>query len=566
MSRLLHGHRWQRWLPFLSWPRPSAAVLRGDATAGIAVGLMVIPQGVAYAALAGMPLITGIYASMLPALVAVLFSASVRLSVGPTALTCLLVSASLAGLAEPGSVGWISLAVWLALLSGLMQVALGAARFGWLLNLVNAPVLMAFTQGAALLIIASQAATLLGLRSGWQWSDLSASVHLPALAFGVAAVVFLRLARRWPRAFPSVLLLVVVSGLLSAWTGFAEQGGPVIGQLPQGLPGLYLPNWPGWSTLSHLLLPALVISLVSFLETASSAKADNAQRGQRWDQDQDLIGQGLAKIASGLSGAFPTSSSFGRSALLLQGGAQTGWATVFAVLLVAMALLLLSPWLRFVPLSVLAAVVVVAVMNLLQASAFVRLWAVSRVEAAIALTTLVVTVLTAPRLYWGVLAGVLLSLSHFLYLRLHPRIIEVGLHPDGSLRDRHLWHLPPLAPATYALRMDAALDFATASAFELAVTRYLNQHPETRHVALLAQAINWIDATGVEGFGRLRALLSARGITLHLVGIKLPVENMLRTAGHLSDGPDLRLYRTEAEALQAAPQWVGGSAASHLSP
>ena len=156
MSRL------HRLFPFLNWPRPDAALLRGEALAGLTVGLMVIPQGVAYAALAGMPLVTGIYASMLPALVAVLFSASVRLSVGPTALTCLLVSASLTGLAEPGSERWIQLAVWLALLTGGLQIALGFARFGWLLNLVNSPVLMAFTQGAAVLIIGSQLPAMLG--------------------------------------------------------------------------------------------------------------------------------------------------------------------------------------------------------------------------------------------------------------------------------------------------------------------------------------------------------------------------------------------------------------------
>lgn len=548
-------NRLRRFLPFLAWPRPTGAVLRGDALAGITVGLMVIPQGVAYAALAGMPLITGIYASMLPALVAVLFSGSMRLSVGPTALTCLLVSASLTGLAEPGSAQWIALAVWLSLLSGLVQVVLGFARFGWLLNLVNAPVLMAFTQGAATLIIASQLPSLLGLQGGWAALPHPQQWHLPALAFGLGSVVFLLLARRWRATFPSVLLLVVVSAGLSAWIGFEPAGGAVIGALPQGLPALYVPTWPGWATLGQLLLPTLVISLVSFLETASSAKVDSSRRGQRWNQDQDLIGQGLAKLVSGFSGAFPTSASFSRSALLLHSGAQTGWATVFSVVLVGVALLLLTPLLKHVPLAVLAAVVVVAVMGLLQPLAFVRLWAISRVEAVIAGTTFVVTVLTAPQLYWGVLAGVLMSLSHFLYLRLHPRIIEVGLHADGSLRDRHLWHLAPLAPATYALRMDAALDFATASAFEHAVTRYLTEHPGTRHVVLIAHPINWIDATGAEGFGRLRSVLAEQRVTLHLVGIKLPVETVLRTAGHLSEGPRLRLYRTEAEALRAVPDW-----------
>ncbi|UJW80711.1 SulP family inorganic anion transporter [Hydrogenophaga sp. SL48] len=545
MSRL------HRLVPFLNWPRPDAALLRGEALAGLTVGLMVIPQGVAYAALAGMPLVTGIYASMLPALVAVLFSASVRLSVGPTALTCLLVSASLTGLAEPGSARWIELAVWLALLTGLLQIVLGFARFGWLLNLVNSPVLMAFTQGAALLIIGSQLPALLGFGQGWATLFSHPAVHLPTLAFGVVSLAALMLARRWRPAFPSVLLLVVGSAALSAGTGFEAHGGAVIGALPQGLPAFYAPGWPGWDTLGQLLLPTLVITLVSFLETASSAKVDNAQRGQRWDQDQDLIGQGLAKLSSALVGAFPTSSSFSRSALNLYAGARTGWATLFSVVVVLVAVLLLTPLLAHVPLAVLAAIVMVAVLGLIKPRAFVKLWRISRVEASIAGTTLAVTVLASPKLYWGVLAGVLMSLSHFLYLRLHPRIIEVGLHADGSLRDRHLWQLAPLAPHMFALRMDAALDFATANAFERQLTEHLTAHPDTRHVMLIAHPINWVDATGVEAFGRVQAQLAEQGITLHLVGIKLPVETLLRTAGHLQDGPGLRLYRTEAEALRA---------------
>jgi SulP family sulfate permease len=544
-----------RLFPFLRWPRPDAALLRGEALAGLTVGLMVIPQGVAYAALAGMPLVTGIYASLLPALVAVLFSASPRLSVGPTALTCLLVGASLSGLAEPGSPQWIALAVWLALLSGLLQIVLGFVRFGWLLNLVNSPVLMAFTQAAAVLIIASQLPALLGFAD---WDRLLSPPHVfwPATAFGVASFALLVFARRWRPGFPTVLTVVVASAAISYAVGFEAKGGAVIGSLPRGLPAPYWPDWPGWATLGQLVLPTLVITLVSFLETASSAKVDNGQRGQRWDQDQDLIGQGLAKLASGLSGAFPTSSSFSRSALNLYAGAKTGWATLFMVAVVLVTLLFLTPLLHHVPLAVLAAIVLVAVMGLIRPRAFAQLWKLSRVEACIAGITFAVTVLAAPRLYWGVLAGVLMALSHFLYLRLHPRIIEVGLHPDGSLRDRHLWKLPPLAPNLYALRMDAALDFATANGFERAVSEYIATHPGTRHVMLVAHPINWIDATGAEAFGRLREQLDDQRIELHLVGIKLPVENVLRLAGHLDEGPRLHLYRTEAEGLRAASNLI----------
>ncbi|MBX3608797.1 MAG: SulP family inorganic anion transporter [Hydrogenophaga sp.] len=544
---------WPRLFPFLRWPRADAALLRGEALAGLTVGLMVIPQGVAYAALAGMPLQTGIYAAMLPAIVAVLFSASPRLSVGPTALTCLLVSASLTPLATPGSAEWVQLAVWLAVLSGLLQVLLGAVRYGWLLNLVNSPVLMAFTQAAAVLIIGSQLPALLGFvdrealqtLQGWQWREA---------AFGLGALVALAAARRIRPGFPSVLVLVLASAGLARLSGFEAAGGAVIGHLPHGLPMPYWPGWPGWERLSALLLPTLMITLVSFLETASSAKVDNGQRGQRWDQDQDLIGQGLAKIASGLSGAMPTSSSFSRSALNLYAGARTGWATVFSAVVVLLALLVAMPMLYHVPLAVLAAIVVLPVWGLLKPRAFTHLWRLSRVEATIAGITAAITLLAAPRLYWGVLAGVVMALSHFLYLRLHPRIIEVGLHADGSLRDRHLWALPPLAPQLFALRMDAALDFATATGFERAIADHMQASPDTLHVMLIAHPINWIDATGAEAFGRVREQLDDRRVHLHLVGIKLPVETLLRQAGHLYESERLHLYRTEAEALQAIRQ------------
>jgi sulfate permease, SulP family len=545
--------RWQRLFPFLRWPRPDAALLRNEALAGLTVGLMVIPQGVAYAALAGMPLVTGIYAALLPALIAVLFSASPRLSVGPTALTCLLVSASLTPLATPGSAEWVQLAVWLALLSGALQVLLGAVRYGWLLNLVNSPVLMAFTQAAAVLIIASQLPALTGFGSmgallsgqGWHWQSF---------AFGLGALALLVGARKLRPGFPSVLVLVLVSAGVSRLLGFESLGGPVIGTLPQGLPAFFVPGWPGWDTLGSLVLPTLMITLVSFLETASSAKVDSGQRGARWDQDQDLIGQGLAKLASGFTGAMPTSSSFSRSALNLYAGAKTAWATVFSVAVVLLALLLAMPLLHHVPLAVLAAIVVLPIWGLIKPRAFAHLWRVSRVEALIAAATFAITLLAAPRLYWGVLAGVVMALTLFLYLRLHPRIIEVGLHPDGSLRDRHLWQLPPLAPHLYALRMDAALDFATASALERAVADHMQDHPGTAHVMLVAHPINWIDATGAEAFGRLREQLDDRRVHLHLVGVKLPVERVLRTAGHLPESERLHLYRTEAEALQAIAQ------------
>lgn len=529
--------------------------MRGEISAGLTVGMVIVPQSVAYATLAGMPLETGIYASFLPALVALMWSASPRLSVGPTALSSILVGASLTGLADPAGGQWVALAVWLALLSGAMQLVLGMGRFGWIVNLVSSPVLMGFTQAATVLIILSQVPSLIG--SDLPVSRWLASPHLDwhAFAFGAGSLAILVAGKRWLPRVPMMMLVVIGSAILGKLTGFHASGGPVVGNLPTGLPSLYLPGLIDLPTLGVLIVPAMVIALVSFLEVASSAKVENQQKHQGWNENQDLIAQGLAKISSGLIGSFPTSSSFSRSALNLYAGAQTGWAALVTVVLVLLVMLWFTPLLFHVPLAVLAAVVIAAVSSLIRPRAFVQVWKVSGVEAATALVTVAVTLVTAPRIYWGVAAGVLMGLAHFLYQRLHPRIIEAGLHPDGSLRDRHLWQLPPLAPDTYALRMDAELDFAAASTLERNITEHLAKHPHVRRVCLFAQPINRIDATGVEVFGQMRRNLQGQGVALYISGIKLPVESALQRAGELPQNgqawPLLHLYRTDAETLTA---------------
>ncbi|WP_406625991.1 SulP family inorganic anion transporter [Acidovorax sp. SDU_ACID1] len=543
-----------RWFPFLAWPRPTPALLQGEFWAGMTVGLMLVPQGVAYAALAGMPLVTGIYASLVPALVAVLWSSSTRLGVGPTALTSLLIGASLTGMAEPGSAHWVQLAAWMALLSGLLQLLLGALRFGWLLNLVTSPVLGGFTQAAALLILASQLPALLGLRTTWGALASDPSVHhfdLRALAFGLGSLALLVLARRWRPSFPAAIVVIALAALASWAMGYADADGAVVGHLPSGLPSPYWPGWLPWDELGGLVMPVMVVTLVSFLETASSAKVEHSRGGTRWNENQDLIAHGMAKMSAGLCGSFATSASFSRSAINLYAGAKSGWATLFALLLVLATLLWLTPALYHVPQSVLAAVVVTAVTGLIKPMSMLRLWRISRVETAIGLVTFGLTLATAPRMYWGVLVGLLMNLSHFLYQRLHPRIIEVGLHPDGSLRDRHLWQLAPLAPQVLALRMDAELDFASANALERRVADELAARPDTRHLCLFALPINRIDVTGVEAFVRLHHLLQTHGGTLHVSGLKLPVQRTLESAGALAEGPHLATYRTDAEAIAA---------------
>ena len=548
----------QAWFPFLNWPRLNPERFRQEWSAGFSVALLMVPQSVAYAALAGMPLVTGLYAALLPALVAVMWGGSTRLSTGPSALTCVLIGASLTGMAEPTSAHWVNLAIWLALLAGSLQLLMGVLRYGWLLNLISSPVMMGFTQAAGLLIIASQLPALTGWQSGGavQWSDMG---------FGAASLAALLLAKKWAPKSPSIMLVVAVSAAISYFIGFAAQGGAVIGALPASLPHLSLPHLLSWEELGLLAGPALLIALVSFLEAASCAKTENQKEGTVWQENQDLVGQGLAKIVSGLSGSFATSTSFSRSAISLASGAKTGWGVVGTTSFVLLAIFS-SPALFHVPRAVLAAIVILAVSSLIQPKAFVKLWRIARIEASTAGLTFVITLLSAPRIYWGVLAGVLMGLSHFLHTRLHPRIIEVGLHEDGSLRDRHLWQLPPLAPNVFAIRMDAELDFAAASSFEKYITEKLRDQTHIQDLCLFAQPINRIDATGLETLQQIRLYLQARGIQLHISGIKLPVENALKLAGELGRESTVKLYRTDIEAihalrsLQALPDDISGMA------
>jgi len=541
----------QRFLTFRHWPRLTAPLLRTEVLAGLTVALVMIPQAVAYAGLAGMPLVTGLYTCLIPALLAVLFGSANRLSIGPAALTCVLISASLTGMAEPGSPQWVSLAVWLALLSGAIQLLLGLGNYGWLINLVSAPVMMGFTQAASLLIMASQIPGLLGIKA-WSWDVSNGFGWLtgwPAW-FGLTSLAALLLLRHYKPRWPGIMIVMGVASAVAYAVDYQAHGA-LVGLLPSGLPDFYLPQWPGLEMLNQLWVPAMVIALVSFLETASSARIECQRDGKRWDDSTELFSQGLAKIASAFSGSFATSTSFSRSALMLYSGARSGWSVVASVGFVLLALLFLMPALQFVPRSVMSAAVIVAVLNLFQPRQFLKLWRIDRIETLTAGVTFAITLFTAPRIYWGVLTGVLVGLSHFLHTRLHPRVIEVGLHPDGSLRDRHQWKLPALAAHVYALRLDAELDFAAASGFERAITDHLARHPDVKHVCLFAQPINRVDATGVETFGQLHRQLGNRGISLHISGLKLPVETTLRRAGELQESPQLKIYRTDTEALQA---------------
>lgn len=548
-----------RWLPFLSWSRPTLSSLGADARAGIAVGLVLVPQAVAYAVLAGMPPITGLYASLIPAVLGVLWGSCQLLGAGPTALTSMLVAGSLAGMAAAGSPQWVELAVWLALLAGGMQILLGALRFGTIVNFLSGPVIGAFTQAAAVLILLSQLASMLGLdtarltlalQSG-SYEQFWPAWNLEATAYGLGTLIFLLALKRYSRRLPLILLAGIVCTIISWGFGFASRGGHIVGDLPSGLPSLTLPGLPDWQDLRALLPMAAVIALVSFIEAVSSARILTRERRERWNENQELIGQGLAKMASAASGAFPVSASFSRSALYLYAGAVSGWAAMFTALCVIASLLWLTPALSWVPVAFLSAVIVVSVLNLIRPSWFLNLWQNSRPEAMVALITFVATLLSAPQLQWGVLTGFILALVHYLYQRAHPRLIEVAVHPDGTLRDRQRFKLPALAADIFAVRMDSSLNFVTAPLLERFIMDKCEKTPAVKGVLLHCGPINDIDTTGLDVLNHLVADLQDRGIRLYVTALKKQIEDALRRDGLLNRLPEGSLFHTEAAAIRS---------------
>ena len=399
-------------LPFLAWPLSDGATWRADLIAGATVAVVAIPQALAYAQLAGVPPHLGLYAAFVPTVIAALWGASAQLSTGPVALTALLTAASLSAFAQPGSEAWVALAVVLALGAGLMQAVAGVARLGRVVERLPASLMLGFVNAAALVILLSQLPTMLGVRvpAGAGVTDaLRAllaglpSANLATAGFGIVSLLaLLGLRRAWPR-LPGALVVSVVAIGVSVAIGY-ESRGTVVGDLPPGLP---VPAWPtlDLGVVVSLLPSMLLIALISFIEVTSSARVIATRTGVAWNVNQELVGQGLAKLASGVFGAFPVSGSFSRSALNLSAGARTAWASIVSAALVGVALMFAAGSLHHLPTAVLAALIVSAVGGLLTPRELVRAWQGSRGDAAIAWTTLIATLLSAPRIHYGLLAG-----------------------------------------------------------------------------------------------------------------------------------------------------------------
>ncbi len=544
----------KRLLPFLGWPRLTRETLLADLMAGLAVALLVIPQSLAYAQLAGVPAQQGLYAAFIPSIIGVLFGSSALLSTGPVALTSLLTASSVGLLTTPGTGEFVAYVLLVALLAGLFQIMLGLARAGILLNLLSHPVLVGFINAAAVVIALSQLPALTGIATshgegtligiGKMFTKID-TMHGMSLAMGLLAMLVLLAFKRWAPRQPGVLVMVVVLTALSYFSGFAAIGGGVVGDIPQGMPGLSIPAM-SWDATVSLLPAAFVVALVSFMEAMSSCKVIAGKTRSPWNENQELIGQGLAKVAAAFCNSMPVSGSFSRSALNLASHGRTGYASLFTSAFVLLALLFFTSLLYHLPKPALAAMIVLAVVNLVDVPAMRNAWRASRDDGAAAWLTFAATLLFAPNIQNGILVGLTFSLGAFIYRRMMPRIAVHAVAQDGALRA-----LAPRGDRVVALRFDAALFFANASFFEDEVLKLERENPGLEAIVVLAHGIHLLDSTAVEMLRGLIKHLRERGIMLVFSRAKQHFLEVAERTGLLNELGAANLFESDEAAMQA---------------
>ena len=682
-----------RIFPFLGWFKGyDMASLRADAISGLTVALVLIPQSMAYAQLAGMPAYYGLYASFLPPLVAALFGSSRQLATGPVAVVSLMTAASLEPLATAGSEGYIAFAILLALMVGLFQFLLGVLRLGLVVNFLSHPVVNGFTNAAAIIIASSQLSKMFGVyvdKADHHYETIIRVVesamhytHWPTLGMGVLAFGIMIILKRVNPRIPNVLVAVAVTTALSWGMGFnhdatvnldtihsetvsqdvaefnqavagidalakertglaarmeeaktshdqlalldvehdlsvvnlkisvlkeqahekrealrnvlfagAERsdsvlefypqgsvpqgvetdgrtwrikvgnkrldtsslkmmgGGAVVGTVPSGIPAITVPSLD-FKVMMHLLPFAAIISLLGFMEAISIAKAMAAKTGQRLDPNQELIGQGLANMLGACGKSYPASGSFSRSAVNLQAGAVSGLSSVFTSLMVVVVLLFFTPLLYNLPQAVLAAVIMMAVIGLINASGFIHAWKAQWYDGAISIISFICTLAFAPHLDKGIMVGVVLSLLVFLYKSMRPRVASLSRTEDKVLRDATAHGLKECEHLA-VVRFDGPLFFANASFLEDQITERMMSMPKLNHIIIVANGINDMDASGEEALSLLVDRVRSAGVDISLSGVNEAVMEVFKRTHLLEKIGEDHIFPTAESALCA---------------
>ncbi len=570
--------RLSRYLPVLDWGlQYRRDDLAGDVIAGVIAAIMLIPQSMAYALLAGLPVQVGLYASIVPLMLYAILGSSRVLSVGPVAIVSLLTANALSPLAAANTSTYLALAIVLALLVGLIQVGMGLIRLGFLVNFLSHSVIAGFSSAAAIMIAIGQLKSLLGLKFATPESFIElvkqTIVHLPqanvfSSTIGLVSLVSLLLINQclaqrltqWQvklswimpmvRSGPLVVLLI---STLAVWIGQLNQSANVtiVGTVPTGLPHLTLPNFAP-TTWQALFPAAIVISLVSFVESIAVAKSLASQRRQKIDANQELIALGAANLGAALTGGFPVTGGFSRSVVNFAAGANTGLASIITAVLIAIAVLFLTPLFYFLPQSALAATIIIAVMGLIEVKTLRQMWRYNVADAMCFMMTFV-TVLGLG-IETGISIGVVTSLALFLWRTSVPHIAVVGrVGETEHFRNVHR-HQVQTYPGILALRVDGSLYFANTKYLEDYILKAIADRPEIRHLVLICSAINFIDASALETLEGLMVDLQGAGVQLYLAEVKGPVFDRLQKIGLIDKLGCDRVFMSTHQAIQSLTQ------------
>lgn len=561
-----------RYIPALAWIKNyNRGQFSQDATAALIVTMLLIPQSLAYAMLAGVPPEVGLYSSILPLVLYALFGTSTSLSVGPVAVASLMTATSLATIAEQGTASYLTGAITLALLSGTMLVVMGVMKLGMITNLLSHSVISGFISASGIIIALSQLKHIFGIEAHGdnvvtQLLSMVGNIgQFKPMTFviGFSVVAFLLLARRYAKPFFIMLnvpeksaaalaktapILGVLSSLALVYAfNLQSHGVAITGHIPAGLPSLSF-ALPPLELIRDLALPALVISIIGYVESISVGKTLGAKRREKVQPNQELIGLGAANIASGVSGGFPVTGGFSRSVVNFDAGAVTQLAGIMTAIGIMVASLLLTPMLYFLPKATLAATIIVAVTTLIDFSILKKTWRFSRSDFYAVFATIVITLLLGVEV--GVASGVGLSIALHLYRTSKPHVAEVGLIKDTEHFRNVKRYQVQTSPNLLCLRPDESLFFANATFLEEHILETINQRPEIAHVVIQCSAVNEIDFSALEMLETLNSQLESMDIKLHFSEVKGPVMDHLECSGflkHLSGNIYLSQFRAFKE-------------------